>query len=67
MINLILRHGDDACQLLLACGHWSHPVSVMSSVFDFPMDEEQCPVCVDLRYLDPRLQVELLRALGTLE
>lgn len=59
-LTLILPHSDDTCQALLACGHWSQPMSNRSSTFDFPMDTVYCPICKDARCLDVRLQVELL-------
>lgn len=49
---------------LLACGHWGLPLSPKASLFDeHPMDPEWCPVCVDDRYLDVRLQVAILHDL----
>jgi hypothetical protein len=49
---------------LLACGHWGLALSPKASLFEQDaMDAEWCPVCVDDRYLDVRLQVAILNDL----
>lgn len=54
-INLVIEHGEDRCQVLLACGHWSHVMSSRSSAFDFPTDPLHCGNCADNRLMDLRL------------
>ena len=47
------------CRVRLTCGHFSGPVSVGSSWFDFPDDPEHCPQCNEERQMDLGLQAYL--------
>jgi hypothetical protein len=43
----------------LACGHWSSPVHEMSSDWDFPEEEHQCPEGCGLVHYDQRVIAHL--------
>ncbi len=53
---------SQTCRVLLTCGHFSNPVSVGSSWFDFPDDPEHCHECNEERQMHLMLQAHLAEA-----
>jgi hypothetical protein len=45
----------------LACGHWSTPVHQMSSDWDFPYEEHQCPEGCGWVQYDQRVRDQLVK------
>jgi hypothetical protein len=50
---------SQTCRVRLTCGHFSVPVSVGSSWFDFPDDPINCCECNEERQMDLGLQAYL--------
>ena len=45
----------------LACGHWATPVHPMSSDWDFPYEEHECPTCHTWQQYDQRVRDHLVK------
>ncbi len=52
---------ESTCQVLLTCGHYSEPMSVASSSFDFPSEAMRCDTCKADRQMDLLLQHALMQ------